>query len=46
MPAPDYYRCRHSQTTIKLSLGTLMEELGELLKEMKGIATHRKNNIN
>jgi hypothetical protein len=30
---------RYSQATIGLSLGTPIEELGERLKELKGIAT-------
>jgi hypothetical protein len=38
LPAPDQYRCRYSQPTIKLSLGISMGELGEGLKELKGIA--------
>jgi hypothetical protein len=32
-------RCKYSQTTIRLSPGTPMEELGEGLKELKGFAT-------
>lgn len=36
--APDQYRCRSGlQLTIGLSLGTPMETLGEVLKELKGI---------
>jgi hypothetical protein len=32
-------RCKYSQPTIGLSPGIPMEELGEGLKELKGIAT-------
>ena len=32
------------QPTIGLSTGSPMEELGKVLKELKGFATHRKNN--
>jgi hypothetical protein len=39
LPAPDRERCRYSQPTIGLSLSIPMEELGEGLKELKGIAT-------
>jgi hypothetical protein len=39
LPASDSYRCRYSQSTIKLSSQTTMEELGEGVKELKGIAT-------
>ena len=39
LPAPDQYRYRYSQLTMWLSPGTPMEELGEGLKELKGIAT-------
>jgi hypothetical protein len=37
--APDQFRCRYSQPAIRLSLGTSMEELGEGLKELKGIVS-------
>jgi hypothetical protein len=32
------------QPTIGLSTGSPMQELGKVLKELKGFATHRKNN--
>jgi hypothetical protein len=34
------------QPTIALSTGSQMEELEKGLKELKGFALHRKNNIN
>ena len=37
--APDLYRCIYSCPTNGLSMGAPMEELGEGLKELKGIAT-------
>jgi hypothetical protein len=36
---PDHYRCGCTQPTIRLSMGTAMEELGEGLKELKQFAT-------
>ena len=36
LPEPDKYRGRCLQSTIVLSTGTAMEELGERLKELKG----------
>jgi hypothetical protein len=39
LQAPDQYRCRCPQTTIKWSLGAPMEELRGGLKDLKGIAT-------
>ena len=39
LPEPDQYRCRYPQPTIGLSMVTSIEELGEGLKELKGIAT-------
>jgi hypothetical protein len=39
MPNPDKYRSGFSQTTIVLSTGQTMEELGEGLKKLKGFAT-------
>jgi hypothetical protein len=40
-------RCRYSQLTIRLSLGTPVEELEEGMRELKGLQPHRKNsNIN
>jgi hypothetical protein len=38
LPAPDQYRCRYSQQ-LDWAHGPQMEELGEGLKELKGIAT-------
>ena len=34
------------QLIIGLSMGSLMEELEKGLKNLKGFATHKKNNIN
>ena len=39
LPAADWDRCRCLQPTIGLRLGTPIEELGEGLKELKGMAT-------
>ena len=39
VPEPDQYKCRCMQLTIRLSTRTPMEELGEGLKELKGLAT-------
>ena len=44
MPEPDKYRGGCSQPTIELITGSLMEELEKRPKELKGFATHRKNN--
>jgi hypothetical protein len=44
LPEPDKYRGGCSQTTIGLSMGTPMEKLEKGLRELKGFATHRKNN--
>ena len=44
MPEPDKYKGRCSQPTIGLSIGSPIEELEKGLKELKGVATHRKNN--
>jgi hypothetical protein len=41
---PGKYRGGCSQPTIGLSTGSPMEELEKGLKELKGFATHRKNN--
>jgi hypothetical protein len=38
LPDPDQYRCC-SQSTIRLNIGTPMEELEKGLKELKGFAT-------
>lgn len=38
LPEADWERCRYPQPTIGLGLGIPMEELGERLKELKGIA--------
>jgi hypothetical protein len=47
LPQPYQYRCGCLQATIKLSMGTPKEDLGQGLKELNGFATHRKNsNIN
>ena len=46
LPEPDKYRSRCLQTTIGLCTGSPVEELEKGLKELKGFATHRKNNIN
>jgi len=42
LPELDQYRCSCSQPTIRLSLETPMEELGEGLKELKGFATPKE----
>jgi hypothetical protein len=39
VPEPDQYRCGCSQPAIRQSTGTLIEELGKGLKELKGLAT-------
>jgi hypothetical protein len=39
LPEPDQYRYGCSQSTIRLNTGTPREELGDVLKELKGIAT-------
>jgi hypothetical protein len=39
LPAPDQYRCRYLQPSIRLSSGTPMEDLGERLEELKVIVT-------
>ena len=41
---PDKYRSGCSQSTIELSMESPIEELEKGLKELKGFATHRKNN--
>ena len=45
LPEPDKKRGRCFQPTIGLSTGSPMEELEKGLKELKGFATHRNNNI-
>ena len=46
MPEPDKYRGGCSQPTIGLRTGSQMEVLEKELKELKGFAIYRKNNIN
>jgi hypothetical protein len=41
---PDKYRSRSSQLSIGWSTGSLMKKLEKVPKELKGFASHRKNN--
>jgi hypothetical protein len=44
MPEPYKYRGRCSQPTIRMSVGSPIEELEKGLKELRGLQPHRKNN--
>jgi hypothetical protein len=41
LPESDQYRCKCPQPTIGLSTRTPMEELGEVLNELKGFAIQK-----
>jgi hypothetical protein len=45
LPDPDKYRGRCPQPPIGVNTGSSIEELEKGLKELKGVAAHRKNNI-